>query len=204
VSELGLENLAFVHGDILDLGLLEETFDYICCTGVLHHMADPVAGWKVLCGLLRPDGVMRIGLYSRAGRTAAAKAQEAAKTYPPTHDGLLRFRRECPSLCDRETLLGLSRLQDYYHLNMYRDLVFPAREHRFDLAEIRGMLGKLGLSFEGFYVPAEVLAKYHSIFRDDRNATDLGFWNQFETLFPDTFASMYIFWCRKAPSMPSS
>jgi hypothetical protein len=87
---------------------------------------------------------------------------------------------------------------------MYRDLVFPAREHRFDLAEIKAMLGKLALSFEGFYVPAEVLERYHSIFRDDRNATELDFWRQFEKLFPDTFASMYIFWCRKSRSTASS
>ena len=47
-KEHGLENLAFVHGDILDLGRLGQTFDYVCCTGVLHHMEDPVAGWRVL------------------------------------------------------------------------------------------------------------------------------------------------------------
>ena len=133
-----------------------------------------------------------------------AAAQEAATAYAPARDGLLRFRRECPSLCDRETLLGLSRLQDYYHLNMYRDLLFPAREHRFDLAQIKGMLSALGLSFEGFYVPAEVLTNYRSMFRDDRNATNLDFWKQYEARYPDTFASMYVFWCRKTHAAPPS
>jgi len=203
-KELGLGNITFMHGDILDLGGMGLTFDYICCTGVLHHMENPVAGWRVLRDLQKPGGLMRIGLYSDAGRTAVVAAQETAGrgNYPSTRDGILLFRRECPSLCDRETLLSLSRLQDYYHLNMYRDLLFPAREHRFDLTQIKDMLSELGLSFEGFYVPVEVLTKYRAMFRDDRNATNLDFWRRFESRQPETFASMYIFWCRKAHIAP--
>ena len=199
-KELALENLSFVHGDILDLGRMGQAFDHICCTGVLHHMEDPLKGWRVLRDLLKPGGLMRIGLYSRAGRETVAAAQDAARrgNYPPTRDGIVNFRRDCPRLCGRETVLRLSRLQDYYHLNMYRDLVFPAREHRFDLGEIRDMLAALGLRFEGFYVSADVLRAYRALFRDDRHATDLETWRQFESRYPDTFASMYIFWCRKA------
>ena len=201
-GEHGLGNLTFLHGDILDIGAMGQTFDYVCCTGVLHHMEDPVAGWRALIGVLRPGGLMRIGLYSRAGRKAVAAAQDAAKKghYPPTRDGILRFRRDCSGRCDRETMLSLSRLQDYYLLNMYRDLLFPAREHRFDLLEIKDILGGLGLSFEGFNVAPEVLTAYRSMFRDDRNATSLDGWRQFEARYPETFASMYVFWCRKAPS----
>jgi SAM-dependent methyltransferase len=197
--ELGLENIAFLQGDILELGRIGQTFDHICCTGVLHHMEDPVEGWRVLCDLLKPGGLMRIGLYSRAGRRAVAAAQDAARrgNYPPTREGILRFRRDCPRLCDRETLLRLAKLQDYYHTSMYRDLLFPAREHRFDLAQIEYMLKRFGLTFEGFYVSADVLTQYRSIFRDDRNATNLRSWSEFESRYPDTFASMYIFWCRK-------
>jgi SAM-dependent methyltransferase len=198
-KELDLENLAFVHGDILDLGRLGQTFDHICCTGVLHHMEDPLKGWRVLRDLLKPGGLMRIGLYSRAGRNAVAQAQNMARKggYLSTRQDILRFRRDCARLCDRETLLRLSRLQDYYHLNMYRDLLFPAREHRFDLGQIGDMLDELDLRFEGFYVSADVLTKYRSMFRDDRHATHLKSWKLFESRHPDTFASMYIFWCRK-------
>ena len=198
-KELELSNITFLHGDILDLGRTAQTFDHICCTGVLHHMEDPSMGWRVLRDLLKPGGLMRIGLYSRAGRKAVAAAQEAARrgNYGPTREGILRFRRDCPQICDPKTVLGLSRLQDYYHLNMYRDLVFPAREHRFDLGEIGDMLKAFGLSFEGFYLSADVLTNYRSLFRDDRHATNLETWRQFEARYPDTFASMYIFWCRK-------
>ena len=138
-------------------------------------MEEPLAGWGVLRSLLKPGGLMRIGLYSRAGRHAVAVAQNAARRggYLSTREDILRFRRDCPHLCDRETLLHLSQLQDYYHLNMYRDLLFPAREHRFDLAQIGDMLDELNLVFEGFYVSTDVLTKYRSMFRDDRHATHL-------------------------------
>lgn len=198
-KELGLQNLRLVQGDILDLGRLGQSFDHICCTGVLHHMENPAAGWHVLRDVLKPGGLMRIGLYSRAGRDAVAAAQDAARKggYHAIREDILRFRRDCSRLCDRKTLLRLSQLQDYYHLNMYRDLLFPAREHRFDLAQIGDMLDELNLLFEGFYVSAEVLNTFRSMFRDDRHANYLRSWRQFESRYPDTFASMYIFWCRK-------
>ena len=41
-----------------------ERFDLIESDGVLHHLADPCAGWRVLLSLLRPGGLMCIGLYS--------------------------------------------------------------------------------------------------------------------------------------------
>jgi len=66
----------------------------------------------------------------------------------------------------------------------------PARQHRFDLAQIKDMLSEVCLSFDGFYVPAEMLTKYRSMFRDDRNATNLDCWKQFEARYPETFASM--------------
>src|SRR5690349_1555336 len=37
----GLSNLKLFKGDLLEVGSLEQFFDVILCTGVLHHMADP-------------------------------------------------------------------------------------------------------------------------------------------------------------------
>ena len=48
-----------------------------------------MAGWRVLCGLLRPRAFMRIGLYSERGRAdvAAARALIAERGYQPTRRG---------------------------------------------------------------------------------------------------------------------
>ena len=42
----------------------KEKFDIIESAGVLHHMSEPMTGWRVLTDLLKPSGLMRIGLYS--------------------------------------------------------------------------------------------------------------------------------------------
>jgi Flp pilus assembly protein TadD len=57
-------DIEYAQADIMRLGTLGRTFDLIESDGVLHHMADPWAGWRVLLSLLRPGGFMRIGLYS--------------------------------------------------------------------------------------------------------------------------------------------
>ena len=143
---------------------------------------------------------MLIGLYSRMGRKPVIAAQELAAggNYPATRDAILRFRRESPRIFDAETLLRLSGLRDYYHLSMYRDLLFPAKEHRFDLLEIDEMLSRLGLFFEGFFVSGEIIEKYRTMFANDPSATSLQNWHRFELNHPQTFASMYIFLCRKS------
>ncbi len=38
------------------LGGLGRQFDLIECVGVLHHLGDPLAGWRVLVSLLKPGG----------------------------------------------------------------------------------------------------------------------------------------------------
>jgi trans-aconitate methyltransferase len=192
-------NITFLQGDILHLHGMAQRFDCICSTGVLHHMDDPAEGLSTLSGLLKPGGVMLIGFYSQMGRKAVVAMQDAARreNYPSRREGILRFRRESPRVFDRESLLRLSGLRDYYHMSMYRDLLFPAKEHRFDLLEIKEMLSVLGLSFEGFYISTEILAKYRAMFPTDPAAADLERWHTFELRHPETFASMYIFLCSK-------
>ena len=62
--ELGIKNIEYMQADILDLGLLEQKFHIIESCGVLHHMDNPMEGWKTLVGCLREGGLMRIALYS--------------------------------------------------------------------------------------------------------------------------------------------
>jgi 2-polyprenyl-3-methyl-5-hydroxy-6-metoxy-1,4-benzoquinol methylase len=57
-----------MQADILDLGKLSRQFDIVESAGVLHHMDDPVAGWRVLTDCLKPGGLMKIGLYSELAR----------------------------------------------------------------------------------------------------------------------------------------
>ena len=67
-EELGISNIEYMQADILDLTALDRKFDIIESGGVLHHMDDPMAGWKVLTDCLKTGGLMRIGLYSESAR----------------------------------------------------------------------------------------------------------------------------------------
>ena len=75
-NELHLNNIDYLRADILNLHQIGKEFDLIESGGVLHHMDDPMAGWKVLVDLLRPGGLMKIGLYSEWARHHVVKARE--------------------------------------------------------------------------------------------------------------------------------
>jgi SAM-dependent methyltransferase len=76
--ELGLANVEFAQADLLRLGTMERRFHVVECVGVLHHLREPLAGWRVLRGLLTPGGVMKVGLYSDAARRGVVTARELA------------------------------------------------------------------------------------------------------------------------------
>lgn len=63
-----LKNLNLVHGDILNNIFKDNIFDFVWCSGVLHHTKDAYAGFKNLCKCLKNNGFILIGLYNRYGR----------------------------------------------------------------------------------------------------------------------------------------
>ncbi len=64
----GLWNLELHLLPIEEVSTLGLDFDLIVSTGVLHHLADPLAGMKALGGCLRQDGALAVMLYARYGR----------------------------------------------------------------------------------------------------------------------------------------
>src|SRR3990167_10990435 len=53
----GLRNIQFVTGSLLDPPAMNNgQFDYIDCTGVLHHLPEPTAGMQALASVLHNDG----------------------------------------------------------------------------------------------------------------------------------------------------
>lgn len=197
-EELGIRNVAFRQADILNLSNIG-VFDFISSSGVLHHMADPLAGWRVLCGLLKPGGHMRIGLYSRHARRYISEArQEIAKGgYANDAADMKRFRAQSRSLFSRAAMDNLEGMADYYYLSMYRDLLFHVQEHVFDVPEISRALDTLGLQFISFGFASGIPQQYTAKFPQDPAGGNLANWDAYEKEYPDTFAGMYHIWCRK-------
>src|SRR3954465_7706110 len=134
--ELGLSNIEYAQADVMALGLALESsgrsFDLIEASGVLHHLSDPAAGWRELLKLLRPGGLMRIGLYSELARAAVVAGREviARQGFDATAAGIRSSRHEMT-----ESLPALARFPDFYSTSGCRDLLFHVQEHRFSISQ---------------------------------------------------------------------
>lgn len=56
-----------IRADLRRPPLAPESFGFVSCLGVLHHLEDPREGFDVLVKLLAPGGMLLIYLYSRPG-----------------------------------------------------------------------------------------------------------------------------------------
>lgn len=193
--QAGSGNLDFAQADILALD--GRGFDVVTASGVLHHMADPFAGARVLAGLLRPGGVMKIGLYSAVARAVLSPAKALARSHPPTAEGIRALRAAILRAAPGDPVRGVLGIADFYTLSACRDLLMHVQEHEMSIADIRRMLAETSLKFLGFAVDAPVAAAYRREFPDDPAALDLTNWAAFEARHPATFIGMYQFWAQK-------
>ncbi|EGP09841.1 TPR domain-containing protein [Bradyrhizobiaceae bacterium SG-6C] len=194
--ELGLTNLRYAQGDILALGS-DWTFDIIDSSGVLHHLKEPLTGWRRLAGLLRPGGLMHIGLYSAAARRDINAARDLlgreGRDYSVAE--VRRLRAEASGRAPGDELHNLTNFSDFFSTSECRDLLFHVQEHQFSIPQIAEFLRENGFTFLGFETPART--SYLRRFPEDRAATNLANWATFEAENPATFAAMYQFWIQK-------
>jgi len=199
--QLGLDGIAFAEADLMALGGLEGRFELIDCMGVLHHLADPEAGWRVLRGLLAPGGLMRIGLYSRLAREPLRGARRLVgppRRGQPIDAAFLRRARHrlIENRAQAEAAFALS-FYDAWDLDGLRDLLFHVEEHDFTLGEIAALLARLELEFLGFeIVDRRTLEQFRAEHPAPGAERDLAAWQAFEESRPGAFAAMYRFWCR--------
>lgn len=118
-AEHGLDNLELRELPVERANELQEMFDYVVCTGVLHHLADPAAGLRALHAALAPGGAMHLMLYAPYGRAGIYMLQEycrrldirwsdrevsdltqSLKALPPDHP-LVPLLRSSPDFANR-------------------------------------------------------------------------------------------------------
>ncbi|MFT6030033.1 MAG: 2-polyprenyl-3-methyl-5-hydroxy-6-metoxy-1,4-benzoquinol methylase [Oleiphilaceae bacterium] len=72
-----LSNIKWVHESLLNLPESDlGKFDFITCSGVLHHLDDPQEGLDALTSVLHPDGSIFLMLYAQHGRTSIYQMQD--------------------------------------------------------------------------------------------------------------------------------
>ncbi len=160
VAQRGLENVQFVRASLLDAPDLRlGTFDYVNCTGVLHHLEDPSAGLAALAAMLDPSGAMGLMVYGAYGRRHVYLVQELVRRLRKPED-TNETRIEC-ALAVLEALppwffASLGIHQDG-HVEAYRkaptnvvDTYLHAQDRAYTVDEIYELVEGAGLCFNGF------------------------------------------------------
>lgn len=169
-EELGrrydLENLAVHPLPIERVGELEQSFDLIVCTGVLHHLADPDGGLRALRAVLRPGGVMLMMVYAPYGRIGVSMMQEYSRrlgigTSDEELRDLARTLAEIPR--DHPLTNPLRDTPDFRSRAGLADALLNPRDRTYSVPELFDFIGRSGLAFSRWYRQAPYLPQCGAI-----------------------------------------
>jgi len=196
-DELGIKNVEYFQADILDLKNTFSDFDIIESAGVLHHLEDPIAGWSSLNSILKPGGIMKIGLYSQLARKNIFLNKKEIKEMQLLPNSLeIKSFRNMIINSEKEHHRTLIESPDFFSLSEVRDLLFHVQEHTFTIPAIKEILSSLGLIFCGFDNP-RIKNLFKNKFSEKSDIYDLDLWNELENSDNFIFSNMYQFWCQK-------
>lgn len=125
-------------------------FDHVVCTGVLHHLADPLGGLRALSGSLATGGAITLMVYAPYGRTGVYLIQDYCRrlgvtTEPADVAALVDTLREIPSEHPISRLLRNSR--DLLDDDALADALLNPRDRAYSVPELLELLGDAGLRF---------------------------------------------------------
>jgi len=198
-EEYGVKNIKWFQADLLELKKFNEKYDAIESCGVLHHMQNPKRGFDILTDMLNPQGIMKIGLYSRAFRDQLKPIKNFIKDN--------NLKKDINSIRQARKLIMTSDIKgayfdnhDFYSVSSFIDLFMHEQELDFNILEIENLIGK-NFKFLGFTFPIAIkeqtFNKYDSIFPDNKDRNNLRNWDILETSEKYLFRTMYNFIIQK-------
>ncbi len=198
-AELDIKFIEYAQADLLKLSSFDRSFDFIESSGVLHHLENPFEGWEVLLSLLRPHGVMRIGLYSELARQDIVRVRNliCKEGIGSTPKEIRDYRKHLLTLTESEKYGFSTSSSDFFSTSACRDLLFHVQEHRMNLKVLADFFQDHDLNFLGFEIDTSVIRAYKNRFPNDTSATNLDQWRIYEEENPATFGRMYQFLIQK-------
>ena len=133
-KRFSVARVQFVETDLHRPGLRAGAFDVVYTSGVLHHTRDPGQSLEAILPLLRPGGMIVLGLYNAFARMPLRLRRMVAKLsgyrWIP-FDPVLRDRKSEPARRD-------AWIRDQYR---------HPEEHRHTAAEVRSWFAKNGVEY---------------------------------------------------------
>ena len=155
--QYNLKLLDLVELPVEEVSRLGRDFDLIYCTGVVHHLADPVEGLGALRSALKPDGRLDLMLYGRHGRATTLVIQELMRrlSIRATGEGAakaLRWTRALPP--DHPFWNATVPIKDLESHEGIADLLLNPRERSYSVADIYNLLRQADLRLQRFFYQA--------------------------------------------------
>ncbi|HTU80719.1 MAG TPA: class I SAM-dependent methyltransferase [Candidatus Acidoferrales bacterium] len=156
-----LDNLEAVVRSLEDAGELGGTFDWIVCTGVLHHLPDPDAGLRALRAVLAPGGAMHVMVYAPYGRAGIYMLQEYCRRLgigasDAEIDELAAALRTLPE--DHPIVPLLRESPDFGDVAGMADALLNPQDRAYTAGQLADLLARNGLRFGRWIRQAPYLA----------------------------------------------
>ena len=144
-----LENLQVCRLPIERVAELRTTFDHVVCTGVLHHLEDPVAGLRALRNVLEPDGAMLLMVYAPYGRAGIYLIQEFCRRVGIRADeeGIRELVATLRALPPDHPLRSLREAPDFHSAAAIADALLHPHDRAYSVAQLFEFIQSGGLTF---------------------------------------------------------
>ena len=165
-QKYNLTNLETRQLPIESVSDLDQRFDLIVSTGVLHHLADPDAGLRALRSVLTAEGVMYLMLYGPYGRTGVYMLQEYCRrlgvgTTPEEIADLTHVLRMLPH--HHPLVLMMRGSREGLDANALVDAVLNPRDRTYSVPQLFDFLEHNDLKFARWYWQAPYLPQCGAI-----------------------------------------
>lgn len=159
-----LDNLEVRELPVEKVAALDEQFDLIISTGVLHHLEDPVAGTRALAGVLDIEGVAFIMLYARYGRAGAYILQDFFRRLglDQTEEDVALVRSALDALNPGHPAWATGdQSPDHEHDGGLVDLYLNRRDVSYTVEDCLALLEKSGLVLQNWYMRSHYYPEGH-------------------------------------------